>query len=181
MKNKKAVLIAGLLIGFLVIGAVAAIGVTSVYAQSPSTILPHGRGPGDGRGPGMGQAELDAAAQALGMTTDELSTALQGGKALEQLATEKGVDLQKVTDAINAAHREEIRTRIQQDLSDGMISQDKANWLLEGLNKGFLDEPGLGFGLRSPHGQNSQNGQGQGFSPLPGLTPPAAPTQQSSG
>lgn len=172
MKNKKFVLIGGLLVALLVIGV---IGATGVYAQSQSSILPHGSGPGDGRGLGMGQPELEAAAKALGMTTADLSSALQSGKTLEQLASEKGVDLQTVKDAINAAHREEVRSRIQQGLSNGTISQEKANWLLEGLDKGFLDGPGLGFGFGGPHGP--------GFGPGSNQTPPAQPTQptQQSG
>ena len=179
MKNKKLMWIGGLLVALLVIGAVSAVGIRSVYAQSGSSILPHGGGPGDGRGRGLGQAELDAAAKALGMTSTDLSTALQSGKTLQQIASDKGVDFQTVQNAITTAHREEIRARIQQGVLDGTISQDKANWLLEGLDKGYLDEPGFGFGLHGPHGQ--------GFGPVPGLTPPAPqtqptqPTQQSSG
>ena len=178
MKNKKFILIGGLLTALLVIGAVTAIGVTSVYAQSGTNTPLHGRGPGDGHGPGLGQPELDAAAKALGMTSDELSTALQSGKTLEQIASDKGVDLQKVTDAINAAHREEVRTRIQQGVTDGTISQDKANWLLEGLDKGYLDGPGFGFGFGGHHGP----GFGPGANQNPGQAPstqPGQPTQPS--
>jgi len=170
MTNKKSILIGGLLVALLIIGIV---GATSAYAQSPSSALLHGGGPGDGQGHWLGQVELQAAAKALSMTTDELTSALQSGKTLEQLATEKGVDLQTVKDAINAAHREEVRSRIQQGLSDGTISQDKANWLLEGLDKGFLDGPGFGFGFGGPHGP--------GFGPGQNQTPSAQPTQQSGG
>jgi hypothetical protein len=165
MKNKMSILIAGLLAALLVVGV---IGATNALAQSSTNTLFHGRGPGDGHGFGLGQVELEAAAKALGMTTDELSSALQSGKTLEQLATDKGVDLQTVQDAINAAHREEIRSRIQQGLTDGTISQEKADWLLEGLDKGFLDGPGFGFGF-GPHG------------PRPDQAPSAQPTPTSSG
>lgn len=164
MKNKRSILIAGLLVALLVVGV---IGATSVYAQSPLSTPLHGRGLGGGDGPRMGQAELAAAAKALGMTTDELSSAFQSGKTLEQLASDKGVDLQTVKDAINTAHREEVRTRIQQGLSDGTLSQEKADWLLEGLDKGFLDGLGFGFGF-GPHRPGFGPGQ------------QAQPTQQSS-
>src|SRR5262245_36054254 len=59
---------------------------------------PHGgfgRGPG---GPGKGFG-LDAVASILGMTTDELRTALAGGQSLADIAKSKNVDLTKVTDA----------------------------------------------------------------------------------
>jgi hypothetical protein len=100
------------------------------------------------------------------MTTDELTTALQSGKR-EQLASDAGVDLQDVQDAVQAAHETELRERIAQGVSDGTISQEKADWLLEGLDKGFLDGPGFGFGF-GPHG------------PRPNQTPSAQPTQSSS-
>lgn len=118
----------------------------------------------------LGSVELEAAAKALSMTTDELTTALQSGKTLEQIATAQGVDLQTVKDAISAAHTEEMRTQINQAVTDGKITQDKANWLLEGLEKGYLDGPG--FGLGGPHGH--------GFGNQPGQFPSAQPTQQSN-
>ena len=166
MKNKMSILIGGLLIALLVVGV---IGATRAYAQSSTTSLLQGRGPGDGRGgSGLGQVELEAAAKVLGMTTDELSTALQSGQTLEQVATDQGVDFQKVQDAIQAAHATEVRDRIQQALADGTITKENADWLLEGLDKGFIGVPG-GFG--GPHGPG----------PRPDQTPSAQPTQSSGG
>jgi len=159
------VLIAGLLLALLVVGV---IGATNAYAQSQSSGLFHGGGPGDGRGPRLGQAELEVAAQALGMTTDELTAALQSGKTLEQIAQDAGVDFQKVQNAIQAAHAAEMRTRIQQAVTDGTITQENADWLLEGLDKGFIGVPGA-FGLGGPHGP--------GFGPRPDQAAPRQPTQ----
>ena len=129
--------------------------------------------PGDGHGHGgrgMGETELAAAAKVLGITTDELSTALKDGKTLADLATTAGVDIQDVQDAINAAHAVEMRTRIEAGVADGTISQEKADWLLEGLDKGFLDGPGFGFG--GPHG-GGPGGQS-------GDKPAAQPTQPAA-
>jgi len=166
MKNKMSVLIAGLLVALVVIGAV---GATSVYAQSPSSGLLHGGGPG---GHGMGLAGLQAAAEALNMTTDELITALRSGKTLEEIATEAGVELQDVQDAVRAEHAAAMRERIQQALDDGTITQEHADWLLEGLEKGFIGGPG-GIGLDEHR------------KPRPGLvpdqTPTVEPTQGTSG
>ena len=171
MKNKKSILIGGLLAALIVIGV---IGATNAYAQSPTNTLLHDGGPGGGRGRGLGQPELEAAAKVLGMTTDELSTALQSGKTLEQLAQDANVDVQDVKDAIQAAHVTEMRSRIQQAVDDGTITQENADWLLEGLDKGFIGVPG-GFGFGGPHGP--------GFGPGDNQTPPTQPqpTQQSSG
>jgi uncharacterized protein (DUF433 family) len=113
---------------------------------------------------------LDAAAQALGMTTDELTTALQGGKTLEQVAEEAGVDFADVQAAMQSARDIEMRERIQQALDDGTITQEHADWLLEGLDKGFLGgKGGFGFGFDGPHGP------GPGMPPADG----AQPTQEA--
>lgn len=164
MKKKFSILIGGLLVALMVVGV---IGVTNAFAQSsaPSAWL-HGRGPGGGRG--LGEAELAAAAEVLNMTADELSTALQAGTTLEQLAEEAGVDLQDVRDAIQAVRETELRARLEQAVTDGSMTQEKADWLLEGLDKGFLDGPGFGFGF-GPKG------------PRPEGAPTAQPTQSGGG
>ena len=147
MKQKISILIGGLLVALMIVGVV---GATNVFAQSSALIAPeHGGGRGGG-GRGFGLVEIQAAAEALNMTTDELITALRSGKTLETIATEAGVELQAVQDAISAARQEELRTRIEQGVADGTITQEKADWLLEGLEKGFLDGPGFGFGPRGP-------------------------------
>jgi hypothetical protein len=180
MKNKMLIVIAGLMAALLVVGVA---GATGVFAQSstPSTPM-HGRGPGDGHGFGLGTAELEAAAKVLGMTTDELSTALQT-KTLEQIASDKGVDFAKVQEAVQAAHVTEVRARIAQAVTDGTITQANADWLYEGLDKGYIGVPGaFGFGFGGHHG-------GPGMKPgtdqnqnqtLPSLPQPTQPTQQST-
>jgi len=172
MKNKMSILIAGLLVALLVVGVVGASG---VFAQTSTSTDLHGRGPGSGRG--LGQVELEAAAKVLNMTADELSTALQSGKTLEQIATDANVDFAKVQEAIQAAHATELRTRIQQAVTDGTITQENADWLLEGLDKGFIGVPGA-FGLGGPHG--GPGGFGDGLKGPDGQqTPQAQPTQSN--
>lgn len=146
MKTRMSILIGGLLIALLV---VSVIGATNAYAQGQSSTLFHGRGPGDGRGLRLGTAELEAAAEVLNMTTDELTTALKSGKTLEQIAEDAGVDYADVQEAVQAAHETGMRERIQQAVEDGTITQANADWLLEGLDKGFIGVPGR-FGLHGP-------------------------------
>ena len=169
MKNKMSILIAGLLVALLVVGV---IGATHAFAQGSYDLMQHGRGPGGpGGGRGLGQAELEAAAEVLGMTTDEVTTALQSGKTLQDLADEAGVYFADVQAAIQAAHAAELRDRIAQAVDDGTITQENADWLLEGLEKGFIGVPGaFGFG-------------GPGHGPKSGETLPTQPVQptQSSG
>jgi len=162
MKNKMSVLIAGLLLALVVIGVV---GAANAYAQSPSSGLLHGGGPG---GRGLGLEGLQIAAEALNMTTDELINELRSGKTLEEIATEADVDIQDVQDAIQEARATQLRERIQQAVEDGAITQEHADWLLEGLEKGFLGGPG-GFGF----------GHEFKFGPRPDQAPTAEPTQTS--
>jgi hypothetical protein len=107
------------------------------------------------------------------MTTDELITALQGGKTLEQIAQEKGVDYASIQTAIQEKQQAEFRTRIQQAVTDGTMTQEKADWLLEGLDKGFIG---------SGPGGDFFGGHGFGLGPdkAPQTQPTAQPTQQSS-
>ena len=49
---------------------------------------------------------LQAAAGALGISTDELQAQLDAGKTVPEIATERGVDLAKVREAMQAAHPE---------------------------------------------------------------------------
>ena len=165
MKQKISILIGGLLVALMIVGMV---GATNVFAQSSTWIAPEHGGGGPGGGRGLGLVGLQAAAEALDMTTDELITALRSGRTLEELANEAGVELQAVQDAIQAAHEDELRTRIEQGVADGTITQEKADWLLEGLEKGFLDGPGFGFGF-GPRG------------PRPDQAPTTEPTPSASG
>src|SRR5512140_3689954 len=124
MKNKRSILIGGLLAALLV-AVVAGIGARSAFAQSGTTdstitMALRGHGPG-GRGGGLSLTGLQTAAGKLGMTTDELITALQSGKTLEQIAQEKGVDYASIQTAIQEKQQAEFRTRIQQAVTDGSM------------------------------------------------------------
>jgi hypothetical protein len=64
------------------------------------------------------------------------------------------VDIEVVCDAIQTAPRAELCEPIQQVVTDRTISQKKGDWLLEGLDKGFLDGRGFGLGF-GHHGHNA--------------------------
>ena len=161
MKRKISMVIGGLLVAVLAFGAM---GATNVFAQGPvDTPLHGGRGPG---GRGLSDEALAAVAEVLDMTADEVTAALQSGKTLADLAEEAGVDIEDVRTAIQAVRETEMRERIAQAVEDGTITQEHADWLIEGLDKGFLNGPG-GFGFG--HGPK---GEGQ---------PPFGPPNQSGG
>jgi hypothetical protein len=175
MKNKMLIVIGGLLAALLVVGVV---GATSAYAQGPNPpgfgMMEYGRGPGGGRGFGLGDAELEAAAKVLGMTVDEVKAALQSGKTLQDLAAEKGVNIAEVQAAIQAVHVAEMREAIAQAVANGTMTQEKADWLLEGLDKGFIGGGAGGFG----HGFGMRGaGFGRGGGNCPMVQTPASSGQ----
>lgn len=140
----------GWVIGAIVVVllAVGVYGVTTVYADDNTPPQPFGeRGPGGPRGGrGLDGPALEAVANVLDMSTEDLSAALEDGKTLQELADEAGVDMQEIFDAMSAVRAESMRKRITQAVEDGTITQEHADWLFEGLDKGFLDGPGFGFG-----------------------------------
>lgn len=71
---------------------------------------------------------------------------MHAGKTLAEISEEQGVELEAVHDAIKAARAEAMQRAIQQAVEDGRLSQEKADWLLEGLEQGFFPRRwGFGF------------------------------------
>jgi hypothetical protein len=179
-------------IGLLVVAALAVAMTGTVLAQDePPTPAPKapgwhgwghdfGRGPSFGHGPSCGrsmggQVGLEAVAEALGMTADELSTQLWGGKTLADLAEEAGVELQDLQDAVTAAQEAATREAIEQAVEGGNLSREHADWLLEGLDNGFWGGRGFrgfgghgGFGGRGGFGGFRGNSGFGGFGRFPG-------------
>ena len=135
-------------------------GPTDRPEAGPSGWHAGGRGRG-GLGPGLlgrgmfgrdggGQWTMfDTAAEALGLTPEELFAELHSGKSLEEIAEEQGVEMEAVQDALKAAQAEARQEAIKQAVEDGKMSQEQADWLLEGLEQGFFPGGrGLGFGGR---------------------------------
>lgn len=143
-------------LGIMVLAALALVVSGVAFAQeatpTPDTGSDDVPYSGDGFVPGFGRhgfergmgsdVAMEAAAGALGMTTDELQTQLWGGKTLADLAEEAGVDLADVQAAVQAAKEQLTRDEIAQAVEDGTITQANADWLLEGLDNGYWS----GFG-----------------------------------
>lgn len=79
-----------------------------------------GHGRGFGHGPGFA---VDAAAEALGVTEDELRTELRDGQSLADVAEQEGVALDTLTDALVAAAQE----RLDAAVADGRLTQEQAD------------------------------------------------------
>lgn len=106
---------------------------------------------GDHARGGKGGPGLDVAAQALGMTTDELHTALDGGQTLAQVAADKGVNVQVVIDALVAS----ATNHINEEVTSGEITQAEADQKLADLAQHVTDRvnnPRPEGGPRGGHG-----------------------------
>ncbi|CAB4789793.1 unannotated protein [freshwater metagenome] len=97
--------------------------VTALEAARPMGGGHEGRGHG---GPGMGGARggmrqemLTTAADAIGITADDLKTAIQGGQTMAQVAEANGKSVQSVIDALVAQATTDLTQRIT-DMVNGV-------------------------------------------------------------
>ena len=89
----------------------------------------HG-GPGEGGPRGRGPA-LDVAAKALGMTVEDLQAQLQDGKTIAEVAKAKGVDVQKVIDALVA----DAKAKTAAAVKAGKLTQAEADQRLADITE----------------------------------------------
>jgi polyhydroxyalkanoate synthesis regulator phasin len=82
------------------------------------------------RGGFMGRgvaSPISVAAEELGMTASDLVTELRAGKSIADVAQEKGVDVQKITDAYLA----QLGEQLSQAVEAGRLTQEQADSMLE--------------------------------------------------
>ena len=176
MTKKRLVLLGSL--ALIVVLAASLAGAAFVFADEPT---PTPEAPFGCRGRGFGSrggswTMFDTAAEALGLTPEEFFAELHDGKTLAEIAEEKGVELEAVYDAMNADRVEAMRDAIQQAVEDERITQDQADWLLEGLEQGFFPMGrgfGFGHGMRGGFGRGMRGGFG-------GLAPQRAPSTSTT-
>jgi polyhydroxyalkanoate synthesis regulator phasin len=124
----------------------------------------HRGGPMGGRGMGMG---LDTIATTLGVTADEVRTALQGGQSLADLAVSKGKTAQDLIDALV----KEATAKINEKVASSDLTQTQADERLAKLtemitglvnNTAPVGGPNGGHGFGGPgmghHGTDDQGG-----------------------
>lgn len=97
-----------------------------------------GRGHGERGGHLLG---LDAAAESLGMTTDELRDALSDGDTLAEVAGQEGVDVQTVIDAMVA----DANARIEEEVAEGDLTQEEATQRKADVTERITDVVQNGF------------------------------------
>jgi hypothetical protein len=119
----------------------------------------HGRG---GFGHGLMNIH-EAAAEALGLSEDDLRTAMMEGQSLAEIAEAQGVSAGDLKTAL----AEKITAELQQKLDDGDITQDQYDDLIADLDEkldGIINaEGGMPFG-----GPHRGHGHGHGFPGAPG-------------
>lgn len=181
MTRKKLIAVVGVLALVTVVGLVMG-GMVFAQTETPPTQtapenpqqLPWGKGFGCMRGGSWGN--FDAMAEALDLTPTELFEKLHEGKTLADIAEAQGVDLEKVQEAANAERVKAMKDAITQAVEDGKITQAQAEWLLQGLEQGYLGKGrGFGFGFdgRGGRGMHGMHGFGRGLAPEEAPTTPS--------
>ena len=135
--------------------------ITQAQADKVATLLAES-GPGfGGRGPGGHGPGLEAAAEALGMTPDELRSAAQAGRTLADLAEEKGVAEGALVDAMVAAAKEHLAEEVAEgDLTQAQADERAAD--LETRITERLDQPlRAGRGGHGPHRHHDDGESGE--------------------
>lgn len=160
-----AILVAGALVtGVGATAATAAFADTDTSATStvtasstPSTPSPSSGSSGQGQGSArlIRAATAKAAAKLLGLSTDQLRTALQKGQSLAQLATQHGITVDSlVTGMVNAA-----KTELATAVSDGRLTQAQADALTKTLTVRITDRVNA-TGSSQPPGHGSHGPAG---------------------
>lgn len=181
MTRKKLIAVVGVLALVTVVGLVMG-GMVFAQTETPPTQtapenpqqLPWGRGVGCMGG--RSWENFDAMAKALNLTPTQLFEKLHEGKTLADIAKEQGVDLEKVQETANAERVQAMKDAIAQAVKDGKITQAQADWLLKGLDEGYLGKGrsfGFGFGGRGGRGMHGMHGFGRGLAPEEAPTTPS--------
>lgn len=116
-------------LGALLAVTVAVGAANTTFANDQGVAAIEWRGDHGGRGSLGRGASLTTIATALSMTETDLQSALQSGKTVAALATEKGVALQTIVDALIA----EQKTLLQQAVTEGRLTQAQADARLAAL------------------------------------------------
>ncbi len=109
--------------------------------------------PGMGHGLPPSSRLVAAAAEKLGMTEDELLTELQSGKSIADLAEEKGVD----TEVISEAYLQLVKEDLDAQVADGTLTQEEADAKLAEMTKALPDRLA---GVWSDMGHPRRGGRG---------------------
>ncbi len=106
-----------------------------------------GRGLGHGGFLGVpGNSVLSIAAEKLGISESELATELRDGKSIAEVAGEQGVEVATISDAYLA----QIKDRLDQAVTNGRITQEQADTILQQAEERLPDMLNNTFGDCGP-------------------------------
>lgn len=100
---------------------------------------------------GMHTFVWNVLAEKLGLTSDELTTEVNSGKTLAQIAEEKGVSRTDLVATLELAHKDSLA----QAVTDGYLTQEQADGILSqmaGRYEWMLDNAGVGYGMMGGRG-----------------------------
>jgi hypothetical protein len=124
--NDRVSRIANALKGLVSDGTITQAQADKVASTLAATLPDHGPG---GPGRGGGRMMLESAATILGMSVDDLRTALESGKSLVDVAKTKGISRGTLINKLVAA----AEARLAQEVKDGRLTQAEANQRKAGL------------------------------------------------
>ena len=108
-------------------------------STAPDQPAPDASAPDQGPRPDGCQGEhrpnLDAAATAIGVSVDDLRTALQSGQTIAEVAEANGVDSSTVVDAMVSA----AQSHISEEVAAGNLTQEEADQKLADLEQHVTD------------------------------------------
>jgi hypothetical protein len=116
---------------------------------------------------GMHEQVWAAVAQKLGLTYEELNTALQNGQTVAQLAQAKGVSL----DELKTVALDAMRTSFAELVEQGVMTQDQADWMLDRMDDMPMFNFDQGFGPGMMGGRGGMHGNWQNGTPPNGTQP----------
>jgi hypothetical protein len=167
-------LVAGAVIATLVIGVAG-----FAYAQTQTPPAWNGRGGGmmGGAYPGgmmrgwnrsgeygpLHTYMVDALAEKLGMTSQQLQDELTAGKTIWQVAQEQGLTEAEIRTAMSEAARQAVDKMV----ADGVITQQQADWMLQRMQWRLENGGGFGQGVGPCHGGWGRPGRQWSPSPTP--------------
>jgi hypothetical protein len=143
---KKTILVIGLLV--LALGI---LGVGVAFAQGGLPPMMQG-----GYG-WMHDYVQQAFAAKLGLTEQQVQEQLADGKPMYQIALENGIAQADLASFMNEVHKEAFDNAVQ----DGVISQQRADWMLQRMQNMFQNGPGAGTcPMHNGQGRGMMNGSG---------------------
>jgi Protein of unknown function (DUF2680) len=121
------------------------------YSQPESGAVPFGRGAMMAPD-GVHEQVMTAVAKELGLTYDELQTALQT-KTLAQIAEDEGVELEKLQQVAQDAWK----AAIEKLVTEGKLTREQADWMLQRMDAAGFPMFGQGRGFGPCHDDDDGN------------------------